>query len=142
MRLLLLDTTVLIAALRDPARMVSLRRMVATQRCSLTAVIIAELYAGSRSRAQQAAVAQLIAVFARFARILTPTAGEWETAGRLIAHARWARGAMEPRDHFADVLIAQVADRLGAAILTANVSHFRSWIAFGKLNAVVQELRD
>lgn len=142
MRPLLFDTTVLIAALRDETRLAALRRLVATRRCYLTAVTVAELQAGARSREQAAAVAGLTAVFARFERLLTPTAAEWGAAGRLIARARWRRGAMEPRDHYADVLIAEVAARLGATIVTANLADFRSWIALGKLDATVQDGRD
>ncbi len=141
MRPLLFDTTVLIASLREPPRLAMLRRLVATRRCYLTAVTIAELHAGARSRAQAAAVAQLTAVFARFARLLAPTAAEWEAAGQLIARARWRRGAMEPRD-YPDALIAIVAARLGAAIVTANLADFRSWIVLGKLDATAQDARD
>lgn len=141
-RPLLFDTTVLIAALRDPARLGALRRRVATRRPYLTAVTTAELHAGARSREQVAAGATLVAVFARFDRLLAPTAAEWEAAGRLIARARWRRGAMEPRDHCPDALIAQVADRLGAAVVTANLADFRAWIALGRLDAVVQDARD
>lgn len=125
-RPLLFDTTVLVAALRDEARLAALRRLAATRRCHLTAVTVAELQAGARSREQAAAVAGLTAVFARFERLLAPTAAEWEVAGRLIARARWLRGAMEPRDRYPDVLIAQVAARLGAAIVTVNRADFRS----------------
>ena len=138
----LLDTTVLIAALRDPARLAALRHLIAARHCYLTAVTVAELHAGARSREQQAAVAQLTAVFARFDRLLAPTVTEWAAAGRLIARARWRQGAMEPRDHYPDALIAQVADRLGATIVTANVADFRAWIALGRLDATVQDARD
>ncbi|HEX5503475.1 MAG TPA: type II toxin-antitoxin system VapC family toxin [Thermomicrobiales bacterium] len=141
-RPLLFDTTVLIAALRDEDRLAVLRRLVAVRSCYLTAVTVAELQAGARSRAQAAAVAGLTAVFARFERLLAPSVAEWEAAGRLIARARWRRGAMEPRDHYPDVLIAQVAARLGATIVTANLADFRSWIALGKLDAAVREGRD
>ncbi len=44
---------------------------------------------------------------------------------------------MEPRDHYPDVLIAQIADRLGAAIVTDNVGDLRDWIALGRLDATV-----
>lgn len=138
-RPLLLDTTVLVAALRDEVRLSPLRRMVATHQCYLTAVTVAELHAGARSRPQQAAVAQLTAVFTRFGRLLTPTAADWEGAGRLIARARWRRGMMEPRDHYPDALIALAADRLGATIVTANLADFRSWIALGKLDATARQ---
>lgn len=139
MRPLLFDTTVLIAALRDEARFVALRREVAARRPYLTAVTVAELQAGARSREQRDAVAQLTAVFARFERLLAPNAAEWEAAGRLIARARRERGAMEPRDHYPDTLIAQVAARLGATIATANRADFQGWIALGRLNATVRE---
>ena len=142
MRPLLLDTTVLIAALRDPARLVALRRLATTRRCYLTAITVAELQSGARTREQQAAVARLTAVFSRFDRLLAPTAAEWEAAGRLIAHARWRQGAMEPRDHYPDVLIAQIAGRIGAAIVTANLADFRTWIALGGLDATVQDGRE
>jgi len=138
MRPLLFDTTVLIAALRSPTHLVALRRLVTLRRCYLTAITVAELHSGARTREQQAAVAQLTAVFARFDRLLAPTAAEWEAAGRLIAHARWRQGAMEPRDHYPDVLIAQIAARLGATIVTANLADFRAWIALGDLDATVQ----
>ena len=49
---------------------------------------------------------------------------------------------MEPRDHYPDALIAQIAPRLGAAIATANMADCRSWIVLGKLDASVQEGRD
>lgn len=142
MRPLLLDTTILIAALRDPARLVALRRMVATRRCYLTAVTVAELHSGTRTREQQAAVAQLTAVFSRFDRLLAPTTTEWEAAGRLIAHARWRQGSMELRDHYPDVLIAQIAGRIRATIVTANLADFRTWIALGDLDATTQDSKE
>ncbi len=141
-RPLLLDTTVLIAALRHEGRLAALRRLIATGRPYLTAVTVAELHAGARSREQAAAVAGLTTVFARFDRLLAPTAAEWAAAGRLIARARWRRGAMEPRDHYPDALITQVAARLGATIVTANLADFRAWSALGRLDVTVREGRD
>jgi predicted nucleic acid-binding protein len=141
-RPLLLDTTVLVAALRDESRLAALRRLVATGRPYLTAVTVAELQVGARSRNQAVAVAGLTTVFARFDRLLSPTVAEWDAAGRLIARARWRHGAMEPRDHYPDVLIAQVAHRLGATIVTANRADFRTWITLGRLDATVREEQD
>jgi len=140
-RPLLFDTTVLIASLRNPARRPSLRRVITTGHCYLSAVTIAELHAGARTRDQQAAIVQLTTAFARINRILIPTAFEWEAAGRLIARARWRQGSMEPRDHYPDALIAFAADRIGATIVTANVADFRSWITLGQLDATVQDDR-
>ncbi len=53
-----------------------------------------------------------------------------------------AAGALAPRDHYPDALIAQVAAHLGAAIVTANPANFRPWIVFGKLDTSVREGRD
>ena len=136
-RPLLFDTTVFIVAIRDPARLPALQRAATTRRCYLTAVTIAELYAGARSPRQTALIDRLALLFARDQRLLVPEAGEWAAAGRLIARAIIRRGAMEPRDHYPDVLIAQIADRIGAAIVTDNVSDLRDWIALGRLDATV-----
>ncbi len=46
---------------------------------------------------------------------------------------------MAPRDHYADVLIVQVAARLEATLVTANQGDFRAWITLGRLNV---RLRD
>lgn len=142
MRPLILDTTVLIAALRNPSEMRDLRRLAVTSRPYLTAVTVAELQAGARNRTQAAAVHQLTTVFTRFDRLLTPTAAEWEAAGRLIAQARWHQGAMAPRDHYADVLIVQIAARLKATLVTANQADFLAWIALGNLNVRLRNTHD
>ncbi|CAA9556400.1 MAG: hypothetical protein AVDCRST_MAG18-706 [uncultured Thermomicrobiales bacterium] len=136
-RPLLFDTTVFIATIRDPARLPTLQRAATTRCCYLTAVTVAELYAGARSPRQTALIDRLALLFARDERLLAPERAEWSAAGRLIARAIARRGAMEPRDHYPDVLIAQIADRLGAAIVTDNVGDLRDWIALGRLDATV-----
>jgi predicted nucleic acid-binding protein len=119
-RPLLLDTTAFIPALRNPDRHIALRRLVV------------------RPRRQQAAITQLLAPFARLDRLLVPTEEEWVAAGRLIAHARWRHGDMEPRDHYTDALIAHVAARIGATIVTAIAPDFRHWVTLGRLNVTVR----
>jgi predicted nucleic acid-binding protein len=107
-------------------------------RCFATAVTAIELHAGAHSREHQAAVVQLLTVFSRFDRLLAPTGEEWVAAGRLIAHARWRQGDMEPRDHYPDVLIAYMAARIGATLVTANVADFRRWVVLGGLDIPVR----
>lgn len=46
---------------------------------------------------------------------------------------------MEPRDHYPDVLIAQIAHRLGAAIISENVDDLRGRIALGRLDAAIAD---
>jgi predicted nucleic acid-binding protein len=128
--------TVFIAAIRDPARLPALQRA-ATRRCYLTAITIAELYAGARSSRQTALIDRLALLIACDQRLLAPEADEWAAAGRSIVRAIVRRGAMEPRDHHPDVLLARIADRIGAAIVTDNVSVLRDRIALGRLDATV-----
>lgn len=136
-RPLLFDTTALVATVREPAREPAFRRT-AEQGGYLTSVTVAELLAGSRTPRQSLLIDQLAAVFERNGRLLAPTAVEWAATGKLIARAIARRGAMEPRDHYPDVLIAQIAGRIGAAIITDNVVDFRRWISVGSLDATVR----
>lgn len=133
----LFDTTALIAAIRDPRRMDGFRRAAGSQRYYLSAITIAELQAGVRTAQQAALIEQLARLFAQNDRLLVPTASEWSAAGRIIARAIARRGAMEPRDHYPDALLAQIAGRIGAAVITSNASDIREWIALGRLNAAV-----
>lgn len=98
---------------------------------------VAELLAGSRTPRQSLLIDQLASLFERNGRLLAPLAAEWSAAGRLIARAIWRRGAMEPRGHYPDVLIALAASRIGAAILTDSADDFRAWIVLGSLDATV-----
>ena len=141
-RPLLYDTTALIAAIRDPARLPAIHRAALSGRHYLTAITIAELQSGARSPQQAALIERLAMLFARHGALLAPRADEWAAAGRLIARAIRRRCAMEPRDHYPDVLIAQVAGRLGAAIVTDNASDLRFWVALGRLDARVAERSD
>ena len=136
-RPLLFDTTALVAAIRDPTRLPALQRAAGSGRCYLTAVTVAELHAGARSPHQAALIDRLAALFARDERLLAPVADEWAAAGRLVARAIARRGMMEPRDHYPDALIALLAGRIGAAIVTDNVADLRGWIALGRLDATV-----
>lgn len=140
-RPLLLDTTVLISAIRDPSRLPALQRAATVRRAHLTTITVAELYAGARTPRQTALIDRLVLLFSRDDRLLVPEPDEWAGAGHLIARAIARRGAMEPRDHYPDVLIAQIAARIGATIVTDNVSDLRDWVTLGKLDATIQPPR-
>jgi hypothetical protein len=75
--------------------------------------------------------------FALVNRLLTPTADDWSRAGRLINRAIRQPGAMQPWDHFGDVLIVQMAARLRGAVITANVGDYDGWIKLGNLDVRV-----
>ena len=138
---LLYDTTALVAAIRDQARLPALRRAALSSRGYLTSVTVAELQAGARSPQHASLIDQLATLFARQDRLLTPTEAEWMATGRLIARAVMMRGAMEPRDHYPDVLIAQIASRIGATVVTDNAADFRGWIQLGRLDSTVSSAK-
>lgn len=126
-RPILFDTTALIGVIRNPARLAGFRRAAGSQWYYPTAVTIAELQSGTRTAQQAALIDQLARLFA----------ADWSAAGRLIARAISRNGAMEPRDLYPDVPIAQVAGRLGAAVITENVKDLSDWIALGRLGAAI-----
>ena len=119
------DTTVFIAALRGQGRdpFGAVRR----GQVWLAAVVLAELYAGTRSVAEARALDQLARDAARGDRLLVPAADEWAMAGRMIARYVRLRGAVRPRDHLADVLVVLAAARVSGEVLTANVQHLEIW---------------
>lgn len=78
-------------------------------------------------------------------RLLTPEAGDWSLAGRLLARRARLRGALRLRDHIADVLILVSAARLRGAVSTSNVRHFEAWAQLaraGGLDVVVIPYRN
>jgi predicted nucleic acid-binding protein len=90
-------------------------------------VTVAELYAGTRSIRDARLLDRIVGTFARAERLTTPTVDDWRLAGQLIARSVRLYGAVEPRDHLADVLIVLTAARLRGTVLTANMRHFERW---------------
>lgn len=121
------DTSVLIQVIRDPETWPAFHHALATGRIWLSSVVVAELYAGTRSREDALFVEQITAAMQRVEHLLIPTLDEWAQAGRLIARRIRLSGALRPWDHLADVLILVSAARLHGAVVTANVRHFGSW---------------
>lgn len=129
-RPVVLDTTVMIEALRHPEHLPALTRAFRLRRIWLTSVTVAELYAGTRSVRDARALDRMVDVFARGQRLLTPDQEDWQRAGQLIARFIRRYGAVSPRDHLADVLIVILAARLHGTVVTANRRHFERWADF------------
>ncbi len=89
-------------------------------RCS--AVVLAELWRGATTQAEQA----LLRAVERSFPIFSPTEKDWLESGRMLAKIQRERG-FEPRKlrdlHF-DVLIALTARRHGATLITSNRGDF------------------
>ena len=114
-------------ALRWPARWPALLVSLQTGRVWLSMVVVAELYAGTRSREDAVIFDRITTTMNRIERLLVPDAADWARAGRLLARRVRLEGALQPRDHLADVLILISAARLGAEVVTLNLRHFQAW---------------
>jgi predicted nucleic acid-binding protein len=90
-------------------------------------VVVAELYAGTRSPEDVAILDRVVSAIERTERLLVPDAGDWARAGRLMARRVRLHGDLRPRDHLADVLILVSAARLGGEVVTLNLRHFKAW---------------
>ena len=121
------DTTVFIQFFRSSRGETELFRAIAGGQLWLSSVVIAELYAGTRSPDDARLLDRVVTVMRRIERILTPTDEDWIKAGRLIGRRIRLAGALRPRDHLADVIILVSAAYLGGKVLTANVRHYEAW---------------
>lgn len=131
-RPVVLDTTEFIETLRHPDRVPALTRAYRFRRLWLTSVTVAELYAGARSAREARVLDRIVDTFARADHLVTPTPDEWKYSGQLIARCIRRYGAIEPRDHLADVLIVVIAARLRGTVVTANLVHFERWVRLAR----------
>jgi predicted nucleic acid-binding protein len=93
----------------------------------LSSVVLAELYAGTRSPDDRDLLDRIATAVRQRDRLITPDDEDWLRAGRLIARQVRLHGALRPRDHLADVLILLSAARLRGIVITANLRHFEAW---------------
>jgi predicted nucleic acid-binding protein len=118
--MVIFDSSILIDHLRTnrhARRMAALDDLV---RCS--AVVLAELWRGAATQAEQA----LLRALERNFPIFSPTEKDWLESGRILARIQMERG-YEPRKlrdlHF-DVLIALTARTHGATLISSNRDNF------------------
>jgi len=135
------DTSALLDAVRRPERWPALQRSLESGRTWLSSVVVAELYAGTRSPQDALVLDRIVAAMRRVGRELTPSEGDWARAGRLIARRIRLSGGLRPRDHLADVLILVSAARLGGVVVTANVRHFQAWARLASASGLDVEVR-
>jgi predicted nucleic acid-binding protein len=88
----------------------------------LSAVVLAELSRGARSREMKKFVDDL----ANNVRFITPTAEEWAVSGRLVNRIASAKhfDIHKTREIHFDVLIALSARHIGAVVITCNGADF------------------
>jgi predicted nucleic acid-binding protein len=97
------------------------------QRTILTAVVAAELYAGTRDRREKRAVDELCRAHQALGHFMSPPAAAWVETGILLRRARSASWKIDFAHHFRDLLIAAEAVRARATLVTENAGDFARW---------------
>jgi predicted nucleic acid-binding protein len=97
------------------------------QRTVLTAVVVAELYAGARSPREKRALDKLCQAHHALGHFSSPPAAAWVDTGVLLRRARSLFGQIDFVRHFRDLLIAVEATRAGATLVTENTGDFARW---------------
>jgi predicted nucleic acid-binding protein len=94
---------------------------------AMDAVVASELRAGCRSKAERNVVGKLLAPYEAAGRLLCPSSGDFERAALALSRLR-ERGRLPSgsRGALLDGLIAAMAVREGALLVTHNVSDFAS----------------
>lgn len=127
----LLDSSIYVSALRGEEAAVALERLTAGTVLWLSAVVLEELYAGTRER-QRGVVEQWEREFNQVGRILVPNLGDWIEAGKVLRrladkydYEKIGRSRLTN-----DALIAMSAARMGIRLITANEKDFRRLAEF------------
>jgi predicted nucleic acid-binding protein len=97
------------------------------QRTILTAVVAAELYAGTRSRQEKQALDELCQAHRALGHFSSPAGSAWIDAGILLRRSRRTFGQVDFAIHFRDLLIALEALQTGATLVTENSRDFARW---------------
>jgi predicted nucleic acid-binding protein len=122
------DTVVYLQLLRRGERLLSRP----SERIYVSAVVLAELYAGARTSTEARTIDALGLAAARTGRLLVPNTDDWQLAGQLLERRGRLEGRLEIRDHLADLLIVLSASQVGARVATLNVRHFEAWAALAR----------
>lgn len=118
--LAILDTSIYIDNLRSRCFEQELLELKHIIRCS--AVVMAELSRGARSREMKRFVGEL----ERSLLVIAPSERDWAESGRIVSQLAAAHGydVHKTREIHFDVLIALTARRIGAVLITCNASDF------------------
>jgi predicted nucleic acid-binding protein len=97
------------------------------RRTILTAVVAAELYAGTHDRREKRTVDELCQAHHALGHFSSPPAAAWADTGILLRRARSSYGRIDFAHHFRDLLIAVEAVRARATLVTENAGDFTRW---------------
>jgi len=97
------------------------------QRTVLTAVVAAELYAGTHDQREKRAVDELCRAHDALGHFSSPPVAAWIETGILLRRASNASGQIDFVHHFRDLLIAMEAVQAKATLVTENAKDFIRW---------------
>lgn len=122
-----LDASVWIPYLRARRYAALVDPLVAAGRAWVHAVVLLELFAGTRSRTDARAVDAIRAAAARLGRLYNPAEEDFVLAGRVLSAYAGEHGSVRPRDHSHDLLIAIGAARTGSVLVADNRRDMDRW---------------
>ena len=122
------DTSVYIPYLRGEAYTAVIEHAVHAGRVRLSAVVLGELYAGTRSP-QDKADLDVARVYQSLGFVVAPSVSDWVRAGQGIRRYRQLYGAVKPREHLNDMLILLSGAAAAAVVVTENAKPFARWAA-------------
>jgi predicted nucleic acid-binding protein len=131
MQSVLFDTSVYVSALRRGDTGPAVAKFVAENDVWLSAVVLEELYAGTRERDLHA-VELIEHQFDKESRILLPELDDWIQAGKILSRlaAKYDYETIGRSRLTNDALMAMSAARAGVTVVTANVRDFRRLAEF------------
>jgi len=97
------------------------------QRTILSAVVAAELYAGTRDQKEKRTLDRLCQAHHALGHFSHPPASSWIETGNVLRRARGRFGQMDFVRCFRDLLIALEASRADATLVTENLDDFERW---------------
>src|SRR5262249_5297843 len=132
-------SSVLIPYLRGEAYTEIVEGTLRAGRSHLSAVVLAELYAGTRSPRDKLDIDVVLTAHRDLNRIVVPSVQDCSRAVQGIRRCRALYGDVEPREHLNDVLILLSGGRVGAQVVTEDASAFRRWARLlGRMTAVAR----
>ena len=97
------------------------------QRTIFSAVVAAELYAGTRDQREKRILDRLCQAHRALGHFSHPPASSWIETGNVLRRVRSLFGQMDSVKHFRDLLIALEASRADATLVTENLDDFERW---------------
>lgn len=127
--LLLFDTSIYIPYLRGEAYSDLIEESVRRGVVRLSSVVMAELYAGTRSAQDKTDLDIVLRTYQALRFLVTPHDTDWIRAGQTVRRYSRLYGEIEPREHMHDVLILLGGATVRAEVVTENAKPFARWAA-------------